>query len=183
MKCPGCGYETEGWRKEICLRCGARLKVVCKECGQVNEGGNKFCQGCGVSLSEETLPEFPEKKEAKKILLIDNDKDILEIIKKFLEEDGYEIITASNGPEGLKKAREIKPDLITLDILMHLLDGFSVLEFLKKDEETKEIPVIVISCIPDTKAKDRALELGANSYIKKPFEREIIRQEVKKYLK
>jgi CheY-like chemotaxis protein/RNA polymerase subunit RPABC4/transcription elongation factor Spt4 len=191
MKCPKCGYETEKWGEEICPRCGGKLKVICRECGRVNEGDSEFCGGCGASLSEEeALParlvagrDLPEEKEGKKILIIDNDRDIIEVMKKFLEEEGHEVITAYSGPEGLKKAREMEPDLITLDLLMHLLDGFTVLEFLKKNKETKEIPVIVISCLQETEVEDKALGLGAKSYLRKPFRREAFCEEVRKYLK
>ena len=204
MKCPNCGLEIEDLQEDACPRCKAQLKVVCVECGGVSEGRSNLCQACGVPFTEETPlvspaeeKDFSGEKErpapppapagqsgkGKKILAVDNDKDVLEIIRKLLEIKGYEVVTASSGPEGIKKARETVPDLITLDVLMHLLNGFEVLKFLKKTKETKEIPVIIVSCLQESEAEKKALELGASGYLRKPFEREVLYKEIEKHLK
>jgi len=83
----------------------------------------------------------------KKILVVDDEPSIANLIKINLEYEGYEIEVALNGNDAIKKAKEFKPDLITLDVLMPEMNGFQVMEVLKNDPETKNIPVIFISIV------------------------------------
>ncbi|MBM3183558.1 MAG: response regulator, partial [Chloroflexi bacterium] len=78
-----------------------------------------------------------------KVLLVDDDKDFVEATKMVLESKPYEVLVAYNGDEGLEKARKEKPDLIILDIIMPVKDGFTAAEQLKNDPELKKIPVIM----------------------------------------
>lgn len=106
----------------------------------------------------------------RKILAIDDENDVLLIIKTALTGEGYDIITASNGFDGLALAEDEEPDLILLDMRMPEMSGMEVLEQLRGHEKTREIPVIVLTGISD-KAKIReALDKGINYYIVKPFE-------------
>jgi len=106
----------------------------------------------------------------KKVLVVDDDKDCVQLVKDFLESRGFEIVTAVEGETGLAKAKALKPDLIILDVMMPLMDGITVLQKLKENPATQSIPVIMLT------AKDRDEDVlkgykhGAEYYITKPFE-------------
>ncbi|MBN1384346.1 MAG: response regulator [Elusimicrobia bacterium] len=102
-----------------------------------------------------------------KILVVDDDEDLARIIKRHLEKEKYEITIAHSGAEAVKKAIEIKPQLITLDILMKGMDGFAVAELLKQNPDTKDIPIVIVSAIFE---KEKGYKLGAVDYITKPFD-------------
>ncbi len=105
----------------------------------------------------------------KKVLVIDDEKDILELISIILSDEGIDVYKAENGGLGYDTAREIKPDLILLDIMMPELDGWEVLKMLKIDDETKRIPVAMLTCKTETRDKVFGIQEGAIDYITKPF--------------
>ena len=105
----------------------------------------------------------------RKILIIDDDFPVGYLIKINLETEGYEAILALSGEEGLEKAKASPPDLITLDVLMPEMDGFEVLEALKKDEALNSIPVMMISVVNGIRRK-RGMEMGAADYLLKPVD-------------
>jgi len=107
---------------------------------------------------------------AKKILIADDEEDVKFVIQLFLESKGYEIVTAFDGLDAIDKARAEKPDLILLDIMMPLIDGFEVCRKLKADKDTAGIPIVMISAASQTESKKKGLEAGASDYIVKPFE-------------
>ncbi|MEZ4525895.1 MAG: response regulator [Desulfobacterales bacterium] len=119
----------------------------------------------------------PARKKGKTVVIIDDDAEVCSLIGQYLKEAGYQSITAQNGREGLKLAREIRPFAITLDILMPGLDGWEVLRELKSSEKTEHIPVIVISVSEDRKT---GIMMGAAAYITKPFERNLLLAEIRK---
>lgn len=102
------------------------------------------------------------------LLAIDDDKVTLELMKKIFG-DEFNIVTATNGYEGVEKAREWQPDLILLDIVMPDMDGFSTLILLKDFDETRDIPVIMLSILKDKNNIFQAIRAGAQDYIMKPF--------------
>ncbi|MFB3918819.1 MAG: response regulator [Candidatus Velamenicoccus archaeovorus] len=104
----------------------------------------------------------------KKILVIDDEADIREIVRIYLEEEGCEVIEASNGQEGILKAQSEKPDLIVLDIMLPGINGFEVAKHLKDDPNTQDIPVIILSVL----AQDSQYRQGILDYISKPFRQE-----------
>ncbi len=107
----------------------------------------------------------------KKILMIDDEEDLCTMIKMHLEVVGdFEVFTALNGQDGLRLARRVKPDLIVLDILMPGIDGFEVLEDLKKGPATVSIPVIMLSGKSDDLSKAKAAQLYDELYITKPID-------------
>jgi two-component system alkaline phosphatase synthesis response regulator PhoP len=127
-----------------------------------------------------------EKKA--KILLVDDDKDFIESTKLVLESKPYQIIVASNGDEGLRKAREEKPDLILLDVIMPVKDGFTAAEQLKKDPQLSKIPTLMLTAFA-TKGREtqipvsRGMELETEDYIDKPVTPEELLARVEKHLK
>ncbi len=105
----------------------------------------------------------------KKILAIDDEPDLLEFLELVLQKSGYEVVTAPNGTEGLIRGHVERPDLILLDIMMEQMDGWETLRLLKLDEETRDIPVFILSARAEPRDKVRALLDGAVDYIVKPF--------------
>lgn len=106
----------------------------------------------------------------KTILAIDDESDILLIIRTALESEGYKVLTASNGPDGIASAKEAKPDLIVLDVMMPDMDGFEVLRRLRADDATLDIPVVMLTGLSDKDRIKSALDMGVSHYIVKPFE-------------
>ncbi len=106
---------------------------------------------------------------SKKILSIDDSKMVHMVVTKTLKPLGVEIITASNGEEGLGRAQAEKPDLILLDATMPVMDGITALGKLKEGADTKDIPVIMLSADSCQENRDKATELGALKFISKPF--------------
>lgn len=102
-----------------------------------------------------------------KILLIEDDQMISSMYKTKLESDGFEVLLAENGVDGIKAAKEGKPELIMLDVIMPQLDGFSVLEALKKDKTTKNIPVVMLTNLGTEEDREKGKKLGAIDYFVK----------------
>jgi DNA-binding response OmpR family regulator len=104
-----------------------------------------------------------------KILLVDDEEDILDFLELILEEQGYSIIKANSGSEALLAAQMHHPELILLDIMMPEMDGWEVLKLLKADEEVAHIPVAMLTARTEMKDKIQGLQEGAIDYICKPF--------------
>lgn len=110
--------------------------------------------------------------DKKKILIAEDDFNIQDLLKLYMEKEGYEVVTASNGSEALRRYRETKPDIILLDIMMPVLDGLEVCKEIRKESST---PIIMLTARGETVDKVTGLELGADDYIPKPFEmREVL---------
>lgn len=105
-----------------------------------------------------------------KILVIDDDTIILNLLSIQLERNGYKVFTAFNGSEGIKLAKEIKPDLILCDILMPGMNGFEVLNKIQSDTETDLIPFIFISAVQEREHIREGINLGADDYLTKPID-------------
>jgi len=128
------------------------------------------------------------QKREPRILLIDDDVDFVEATKTILETKSYQVSVAYNGDEGLKKAREEKPDLILLDVIMPVKDGFSVAEHLKKDTQLSKTPIIMLTAFAQKVSEtslsvSQALTLEAEDYLDKPVIPEELLKRVEKLLK
>lgn len=109
----------------------------------------------------------------KKILVVDDEVDLLNIAKTFLEYKGYEVITATNGDEALEKASSEKPDATILDILMPGKDGFEVCRALKANPATTSIPIILSTVLGREEDRTKGLAAGADAYLTKPYNFEV----------
>lgn len=118
----------------------------------------------------------------KRILIVDDEEDILNVLKFRLEANNYEVLTASDGQEGLNKARTERPDLLILDLMLPKLDGYKVCRMLKFDESYKAIPIIMFTAKAQQKDEELGKEMGADAYIAKPFEPEILLEKMKELL-
>src|SRR4030043_2178422 len=106
----------------------------------------------------------------KRILIVDDNEDTVELLKKRLRSEEYDTAEAYDGEEGLKKVVEYNPDLIILDVMMPRLDGYEVCRRLKLDENTRYIPVIMLTAKSDVASKVKGLDIGADDYLPKPFD-------------
>jgi len=118
---------------------------------------------------------------AKKIIIIEDEEIILNLLQKKLTNEGFEVSIAREGREGLKVMKEVKPDLVLLDIVMPNMGGFEVMEEMEKDEELKKIPIIIVSNSGQPVELDKAQKLGARDWlIKTEFDpKEVVDKVVK----
>lgn len=119
----------------------------------------------------------------KKILIVDDEQDIVESLKFVLESSDYSCYTAFNGEDGLKLAKELIPDLIILDVMMPKINGYKISRLLKYDSKYKNIPILMITARSQEEDKLIGEETGADEYITKPFDLDNVLKTVDKYLK
>lgn len=118
----------------------------------------------------------------KKILIVDDEQDIVESLKFVLENCSYTCYCAYNGEDGLKLAREISPDLIILDVMMPRINGYKISRLLKFDAKYKNIPILMVTARSQEEDKLIGEETGADEYITKPFDLDEVVKIVQKYL-
>lgn len=121
--------------------------------------------------------------DAKKILLIEDEKNIILGVKTCLEVANYRVAVVENGEKALEATLREKPDLILLDLMLPGIDGFEVCQNLKTMDETKKIPVIVLTAKTEEKDKEKAKRAGADAYMTKPFRPEELWREINKFIK
>ena len=118
----------------------------------------------------------------KKVLIVDDEQDIVESLQFVLESAGFECHCAYNGEEGLNLAREILPDLIILDVMMPKINGFKICRLLKYDNKYKNIPILMVTARSQNEDKLIGEETGVDEYITKPFDLDEIVEKVRGYL-
>jgi len=119
----------------------------------------------------------------KKILLIEDEAELVELMKMRLEANGYEVDFAYDGEEGLKSIEDNRPDLVLLDIKIPKIDGFEVCKIIKESPATKDIPVVAISALAGKDLPNRCREAGAEVLLFKPIEAEKLLSKIKELLK
>ncbi len=117
-----------------------------------------------------------------RILLVDDEPDIVETVSFMLQSRNYQVSVASGGQEGIEKAREEHPDLLLLDIMMPDIDGYDVCMKLKGDADTKDIPIIMLTAKGESEAVLKSHSLGADDYVVKPFSLPTLLSKLKKFL-
>ena len=121
---------------------------------------------------------------AKKVLIVEDDSILQKAMQEFLIADGFEVSVASDGEEGLRFARAKNPDLILLDIILPKINGFEVLKELKGDLQTQKVPIILLTNLGGMDDVEKALELGASTYlVKSDYGLGEIAQKIKETLK
>jgi putative two-component system response regulator len=118
-----------------------------------------------------------------RILVVDDDSLILDVLTRFLTREGYSVTTAQNGIEALEKVRIDQPDLILLDVTMPEMDGFTTCRRLKDDERTALIPITMLTGLDDREHRTRGIEAGADDFLTKPFEHSILRARIRSQLR
>ncbi len=119
---------------------------------------------------------------AKKVLVAEDERNVILGVRTCLDAVGYDIEIVEDGDEALNSVRKEHPDLILLDLLMPKVDGFEVLKQLKGDEQTSHIPIIVLTAKAEEESRQRAIDLGADSYMTKPFKPQELWDLLKHYL-
>jgi len=120
--------------------------------------------------------------EPKRILIADDEEDVVTALQFSLESEGFKCLTAYDGKEALDKARAEKPDLIILDIMMPKMNGYKVSRLLKFDVKYKDIPIIMLTARAQEQDKHIGKETGADEYVTKPFEMDALVRLIKRYL-
>jgi len=115
------------------------------------------------------LPEKEDPFMARKILAVDDEKHIVRLIQVNLERQGYDVVTAFDGKEALQKVEAERPDLVVLDVMMPYMDGFEVLQNLKRNPSTRDIPVIMLTAKAQDADVFKGLQSGVDLYLTKPF--------------
>ncbi|MFL2599956.1 MAG: response regulator transcription factor [Flavobacteriaceae bacterium] len=123
------------------------------------------------------------QKEKIKILIVDDEPDILEILKLNLQNEGYKVSTAENGKKALKKADKINPDLIVLDLMMPIMDGIETCERLRLDSRYKNTLIMFLTARAEDYSQIAALDVGADDYITKPVKPRVFLSKIKSLLR
>jgi len=109
------------------------------------------------------------QNEIKKILVVDDDPTLTALVEKFLEKNGYEVTTVTEAVDGLEHAMKNDPDLIILDVMMPIINGFNFCRLMKQEEKKKSIPIILLTARDQIKDIEIGLEMGAEAYLAKPL--------------
>ncbi|MFW6337332.1 MAG: response regulator [Alkalispirochaetaceae bacterium] len=117
------------------------------------------------------------------VLVVDDETDILELIRYNLQKEGYRVTTVKTGEEGLKLTRELEPDVLVLDLMLPGLDGLTVCNRLKREESTRSIPVIMLTAKAEDADIVTGLELGADDYVTKPFSPKVLTARIRAVLR
>ena len=133
-----------------------------------------------TAVEEPTVPAAPGREASGigTVLVIDDEASVRDLMHRFLTKEGFRVVTASGGEEGLRHARELKPDAITLDVMMPGMDGWAVLSALKAEPAVADIPVIMLTIVDD---RNLGYALGASDYLTKPIDRERLVPVLKKH--
>ena len=119
---------------------------------------------------------------AHRILLVDDEKDLLELVKVRLEANGFDVMTARDGLEALEKARGEKPDLVILDVMLPKLNGYEVCTLLKQDPRYQNIPIVLFTAKTQEEDEKTGVGCGANAYVRKPFQPQELLEKIRSLL-
>lgn len=122
-------------------------------------------------------------KKATKILVVDDEQDILELIRHTLNKEGYEVHVAANGQQAVEKALKIKPDLILMDVMMPVMDGMEACRQLKENPETSDLAIIFLTARSEEFAELAGFEAGADDYIAKPIRGRVLLSRIRAILR
>ena len=122
-------------------------------------------------------------KKATQILVVDDEQDILELIRHTLNKEGYEVHVAANGQQAVEKAKKIKPSLILMDVMMPVMDGMEACRQLKEDPETSNLPIIFLTARSEEFAELAGFEAGADDYISKPIRSRVLLSRIRAILR
>ena len=122
-------------------------------------------------------------KKATQILVVDDEQDILELIRHTLNKEGYDVHVAANGQQAVEKAKKIKPSLILMDVMMPVMDGMEACRQLKEDPETSGLPIIFLTARSEEFAELAGFEAGADDYISKPIRSRVLLSRIRAILR
>jgi len=155
-------------------------KNLMEENAQVSDVDIDLAVAVRGADSDEITPTV--EKETKRILIVDDTENIVKLVKMYLEHHHYEVITAYNGQEGLDKAKAESPDLIILDLMLPRINGYKVCGLLKRDIKYAKIPIILFSAKTQEKDMKLGRDVGADAYLTKPFEPDVLLSKINEFL-
>ncbi len=123
-----------------------------------------------------------EGTQKRKILLIDDDPTVIKLAESLLLSQGYEVTTSSEAPSGLEMAMKNRPDLIVLDVMMPIINGYNICRLMKNEETCRDIPIILLTSRTEDEDRKIGEEVGANAYLAKPLNREEFLRQVETLL-
>jgi len=168
---------------EIVSRVTMCKVTALKYLGKLQERNLVDCDMIGPTKVWFLKNNIEKQEKTTKVLVVDDDENVITIIRDFLEPYPFEVFDATNGKEAIGMAFAKSPDIMVLDIMMPHMNGYMVCEELKKHDHTKDIPVIILSAMTSVEDKLKAMELGINDYIEKPFDPRELRARIKMILK
>ena len=119
---------------------------------------------------------------SKKILVVDDEKDLAFLMEDLLKTEGYDVLTSTSAPKGLELAIKTNPDLIVLDVMMPIINGYNFCRLLKAQPNLRNIPIILVTSRDENRDKEIGQEVGADAYITKPFASEVLLKKIKEFL-
>ena len=117
------------------------------------------------------------------ILVVDDEQDLTDMLRYSLEQDGYTVHTASDGIEGLARAEELRPDLVILDVLMPQMDGLEVCKRMRKIDDLREVPILMLTALEGESNEIKGLEIGADDFVTKPVSPRLLRSRIRALLR
>ena len=105
-----------------------------------------------------------------RILIVDDESDLVSVLRMGLEIEGFDVLSASDGEDGLRRARDDRPDLVVLDLMLPKMDGYKVCRALKFDERYKTLPIFILSARSGDQDRRLALDMGADAFVTKPYD-------------
>jgi DNA-binding response OmpR family regulator len=117
--------------------------------------------------------------DEKKVLIVEDDPDIRKVLSMRLEINGFSVVEAEDGQQGLDMVKSKKPELIIMDLMMPKMDGFETCRMIRFDDEIKDIPIIVLSALNEESERKKAFEAGADAYFIKPFDLDLLLNKIK----
>ena len=106
----------------------------------------------------------------RKILLVDDSETVLMMERMILQKESYQVVMARDGQEGIAKAMEVKPDLILMDVVMPNMNGFEAVRWLRQQEETKSVPIVMVTTKAEMESMEAGYESGCSDYVIKPID-------------
>ncbi|MDY6958657.1 MAG: response regulator [Halobacteriota archaeon] len=143
----------------------------------------QIAERLGIEVSEVKSRLDKMADDRTKILIVDDEIDSLKSLKMALEFEGYAVVEAMNGPSAMDMVHSEHPDLVLLDLMMPVMDGYEVCQKLKEDSMTSHVPVIMLTCVSEVDNKIEGIEVGADDYVTKPFNLSELKARVKMVLR
>ena len=154
---------------------------TCPECETDNGPDHRFCRECGASLRQ-AVAKRVAPSTGKSILIAEDSAATRTAISAMLKRMGYDVLVALNGEEAVDLARQEKPDLILMDIMMPVMDGIESLRLIRGDIRLRATPIVMLISTTDVRIVTEAIESGANDYIAKPFSVTLLTERVERYI-
>jgi CheY-like chemotaxis protein len=174
MQCPRCEIEAPG-DAQFCPECGAKLILVCAQCGASNAVGHKFCKACGQPLgaaapADAPPPSPPADAGPRRLVLVaDDDPAIRDLVSDVLAEAGFRTVRAADGSEVVPLALKYRPAIVVMDVIMPNLDGYTTMTRLRNHPATKDIPVVMLTGQAGSLYQTLSFGVGATAHLTKPF--------------